>query len=116
MSLIDGEFDTLTILRVRGETAFKGDGVVVLIGLACENEVLLSRQLTVQTVHAEVHTMYTLLYGREQEFGLAYRHRIDRTDGLFTLRQKLQCYSTIINFNKMRVLKVCDNITKLTLK
>lgn len=47
MSLIDGGFSTLTILRVCGETAFKGDGVVVLIGLAGEYEILLSWQLAV---------------------------------------------------------------------
>lgn len=34
MFLIDCGFSALTVLRVSGETAFKGDGVVVLIGLA----------------------------------------------------------------------------------
>lgn len=84
MSLIDGQFGALTVLRVNCEAAFEGYGVVVLIGLAGEDEVLFRRQLAVETVHAEVDTV-ALLDRREEQLRLAYRHRVDRTDGLFPL-------------------------------
>lgn len=85
MFLIDGRFNALAVLRVCGETALEGDGVVVLVSLAGQNEVLLRGQLAVQAVHAEVNAMRTLFYGGEQKFWLAYRHCVDRTDGFFTL-------------------------------
>lgn len=68
MFLIDGRFNALTVLRVCGETALKGDGVVVLVGLAGEYKILLRGQFAVQTVDAEVDTMHTLFYGGEQKF------------------------------------------------
>lgn len=47
MFLIDGRFNALTVLRVCGETALEGDGVIVLIGLAGKYEILLRGQLAV---------------------------------------------------------------------
>lgn len=88
MFVIDGQFNALTILGVGGETALKGDSIVVLIGLAGKNEVLLCGQLAVKAVHAEVDAMCTLLHRREQQLRLAYRHRVDRTDRFFTLHTK----------------------------
>lgn len=85
MFVIDGQLDALTVLGVYGETALKGDGVVVLIGLASEYEVLLCGQLAVEAVDAEVDAVRPLLHGREQQLRLTYRHRVDRSDGFFTL-------------------------------
>lgn len=85
MFVIDGGFSALAVLRVDGEAAFKGDGVVVLIGLAGEDEVLLCRQLAVEAVHAEVDSMRRLLHRREEKLRLAYRHRVDGTHRFFTL-------------------------------
>lgn len=67
MFLIDGQISTLAVLRVCGETAFKGYGVVVLIGLTGKNEVLFSGQLAVQAIHAEVHSVDGLLHRGEQQ-------------------------------------------------
>lgn len=84
MYLIDGGFGAFTVLGVNGDAAFKCDSVVVLIGLAGEDEVLLCRQLAVKAIHAEVNPV-PLLHGWEQQLRLANRHRVDRTDGLFAL-------------------------------
>lgn len=76
MFVIDGQFKTFAVLGVGGETALEGDGVVVLIGLAGEDEVLLRGQLAIQTVHAKVYSVHGFLYGGKQQLRLAYRHRV----------------------------------------
>ena len=68
MYLIDGQFDALTVLRVCGEAALEGDGIVVLVGLTGKDEILFGGQLAVQAIHAEVNAMQTLFYGGEQKF------------------------------------------------
>lgn len=65
MFVIDGQFSALTVLGVCGEAALEGDGVVVLVRLAGQDEVLLSGQLAVEAVHAEVDTMPSLLHRGE---------------------------------------------------
>lgn len=97
MFLIDGGFCALTVLRVNGETALEGDGVVVLIRLTREDEILLRRQLTVETVDAEVYSVCSFFHRREQQLRLAYRHCIDRTDGFFTLCDRKH-YELIITY------------------
>lgn len=65
MFVIDGQFSALTVLGVCGEAALEGDGVVVLVRLAGQDEVLLSGQLAVEAVHAEVDAMPSLLHRGE---------------------------------------------------
>jgi hypothetical protein len=65
MFLIDGKLSALTVLQICGETALKGDCVVVLIGLAGYDKILLCGQLTVEAVYAEVDAMSSLLHRRE---------------------------------------------------
>lgn len=72
MYLTDGGFSTLTILRVNGETALEGDGVVILVSLTSEDEILLSGQLTVEAIYAEMDAMRAFLHRREQQLRFTY--------------------------------------------
>lgn len=76
MFLIDVSIGALTFLRVYSETTLKGDCVVILIGLARKDQILLRGQLAVQAIHTEVHSVSCFLHWREQQLRLAYRHRI----------------------------------------
>lgn len=107
MFVIDGQFKTLAVLGVGGETALKGDGVVVLIGLAGKNEILLRGQLAIQTVHAEVDSVNGFLHGGKQQLRLAYRHGIVRTDGFLSLDKNAFvnfAFLTGFNFFKKHIL------------
>lgn len=78
----------ITVLWVHGGATLEGDGVVVLVGPAGEDDVGV-QPVAVQAVHREVGSrLRTLAHRAEQQLRLAQGHGVDRASRwLFTLQE-----------------------------